>query len=262
MSRIEEFELSIAPLDEDPRKIWVYLPDSYDHTQKRYDVLYMFDGHNLFFDEVATYGKSWGMKDYLDANHIDLVVVGEDCNHKGNRRMDEYCPMLDDASAEWNNEKITPQGIETAEWFVNVLKKECEKRYRVYKTRKHIGIAGSSMGGLMACYMIAAHNDVFSKAACVSPAIYYCRKEMERLIASTEFAATRIYMDFGSEERKAKKDVVALVDTMLGFSHLFGEKGCNTYPNLVVNGTHSEASWETIVPVFLRYLYPELFQGE
>ena len=75
MSRVEEFTLDISPLTQSPRKIWVYLPNSYDSTKKKYDVLYMFDGHNLFYDEYATYGKSWGIKDFLDKNNIDLVVM-------------------------------------------------------------------------------------------------------------------------------------------------------------------------------------------
>ena len=75
MSRIEEFSLDISPLTQSPRKIWVYLPESYDHTKKKYDVLYMFDGHNVFFDQTATYGKCWGMKEYLEEHHVPLIVV-------------------------------------------------------------------------------------------------------------------------------------------------------------------------------------------
>lgn len=259
MSRIEEFTLDISPLTESDRKIWVYLPDSYDRTKKKYDVLYMFDGHNLFSDQTATYGKSWGMKEFLDENHIDLVVIGQDCNHTGEKRMDEYCPM-EAAKAPWNALQITPEGHITAKWFAEVLKPECEKRYRIFRDRKHVGIGGSSMGGLMAEYMITAYNHVYSKAACVSPATYYCFKPLKKLIGETDFAETRIYMDLGSEESPDKEALVFRTDMMLVMNHLYSEKGCSTYPHLVVNGTHSEASWETIVPVFLEYLYPGLFK--
>ena len=47
---------------EKPRKAYIYLPEDYEkNTDKRYPVMYMFDGHNVFGDEDATYGKSWGM---------------------------------------------------------------------------------------------------------------------------------------------------------------------------------------------------------
>ena len=51
----------------DNRRIHLYLPDNYDQSDERYAVLYMFDGHNLFFDQDATFGKSLGLKEFLDA---------------------------------------------------------------------------------------------------------------------------------------------------------------------------------------------------
>ena len=53
----------------------------------------MFDGHNVFFDEDATFGKSWGMKEYLDNHPRDLIVVGIECNDEGWRRLNEYSPV-------------------------------------------------------------------------------------------------------------------------------------------------------------------------
>ena len=54
---IEPFNLS--------RMLHIYIPDEIKKGE-RFPVLYMFDGHNLFFDEDATYGKSWGIKNFLD----------------------------------------------------------------------------------------------------------------------------------------------------------------------------------------------------
>ena len=55
------------------RSAYVYLPESYGWDEcRRYPVLYMFDGHNVFFDQDATYGKSWGMKEYLDRTQTQL----------------------------------------------------------------------------------------------------------------------------------------------------------------------------------------------
>ena len=78
-------ETWITPLDE-ARTIHLYIPDGLMPGQK-VPVLYMFDGHNLFVDEEATYGKSWGLKDYLEQTRLPLVVVGLECNHEGNRRL-------------------------------------------------------------------------------------------------------------------------------------------------------------------------------
>ena len=89
MGKIEKFTLPIEPLHQSPRKVWVYLPDSYDTSKKKYPVLYMFDGHNLFYNKTATYGKCWGIKKYLDKQKLDIVIIGQDCNHIGDERLDE-----------------------------------------------------------------------------------------------------------------------------------------------------------------------------
>ena len=64
---IKKWNVTIPKLSGDKsRKAYIYLPDSYEKdTTKHYPVMYMFDGHNVFFDEDATYGKSWGMYKYL-----------------------------------------------------------------------------------------------------------------------------------------------------------------------------------------------------
>ena len=71
------------------RVINIYLPNDYNERRKKYPVLYMFDGHNLFFDEEAAFGKSWGMKEYLEDNDTQLIVVGIQCSFEGNERMSE-----------------------------------------------------------------------------------------------------------------------------------------------------------------------------
>ena len=65
---VEKWEVTLPELTGDePRRAYVYLPkEAEEDPKKRFPVLYMFDGHNVFFDEDATYGKCWGMKEFLD----------------------------------------------------------------------------------------------------------------------------------------------------------------------------------------------------
>ena len=58
------------------RPLHIYLPEGYGKTEKRYPVMYFFDGHNLFFDTDATYGKCWGLKEFLDKWDRKLILVG------------------------------------------------------------------------------------------------------------------------------------------------------------------------------------------
>ena len=260
MGKVETFELEI-PFSQSPRTIWIYLPDSYETSRKKYDVLYMFDGHNLFFDETATYGKCWGIKKFLDETNADLIVVGQDCNHRGNRRLAEYCPYTPVETELESIPKFRASGKTTAKWFAEVLKPETEKRYRVYKDRSHVGIAGSSMGGLMSEYMIAKYNDVYSKAACVSPSTFFCYEDLKKEIRKTDFHKnTKVYIDQGSQEEHGKRLFIDAMTYMLKMNRLYSEKGVLTYPHLTPGGHHTESDWEKVVPVFLSFLYPDVFE--
>ena len=258
MGKIEKFTLPIEPLHQSPRKVWVYLPDSYATSKKKYPVLYMFDGHNLFYNKTATYGKCWGIKKYLDKQNLDIVIIGQDCNHIGDERLDEYCPFT--AEKTFAGIQIQSCGQITGKWFIEKLLPYCQKRYRIHTDRKHVGIAGSSMGGIMSEFMISEYNDYFSKAGCVSPANIFNYHVLCNHIQKKKFKETRIYLDFGSDEERTKKGLVRELDMLLNINHLYTQGGCVTYPNLVVNGTHSEESWEGIFPIMLEFLFPELYK--
>ena len=83
------------------RRLHIYLPDDYHKSEERYPVMYFFDGHNLFFNEDATYGKSWGFKEFLEGWNRKMIIVGMECSHEGNSRLIEYFPyeLLSDISA-------------------------------------------------------------------------------------------------------------------------------------------------------------------
>ena len=65
MIKVEKIRIPTLPTKK-PRRLYIYTPRGYAKSEKRYPVLYMFDGHNVFYDSHATYGKSWGMKEYLE----------------------------------------------------------------------------------------------------------------------------------------------------------------------------------------------------
>ena len=88
---IVEKELFMSKLNE-TRKIFIYLPDDYETSNKQYPVLYAFDGHNIFLDAHATYGKAIHIQQHIEKLGIDMIVVGQECSHVGNNRLKEYAP--------------------------------------------------------------------------------------------------------------------------------------------------------------------------
>ena len=132
-----------APNGPETRWAYVYLPDSYfEDPDKRYPVLYMFDGHNLFYDEEASYGKSWGLENYMDQTGTELIIAAVECNHDPDfGRLKEYAPFdYDDPVAG----PIPGYGKVTMDWYVKKFKREIDRRYRTLPDRRHTFISGSS----------------------------------------------------------------------------------------------------------------------
>ena len=177
-----KWDITIPQLSGDQvRRAYVYLPESYtQEPEKRYPVMYLFDGHNIFFDEDATYGTSWGMKDYMDESGKQLILVGIECNYVGNGRLEEYSPVTFE-----NSElgKIKGRGKHYMHWLINDLKPYIDSTYRTLPDRCNTLIAGSSMGGLMALYAATTFNHIFQRAACLSPSLWVAPGKMLELIA-------------------------------------------------------------------------------
>ncbi len=248
---IEKHTLTLPErLSDKPRRLYVYLPDSYvKETSRRYPVLYMFDGQNVFFDEDAAFGKSWGMGDYLCRTQKELIVVAVECYPDGTGRLREYSPMnFEDGTLG----KIRGKGKTFMEYLVKTLKPDIDRRYRTIPDRDHTILAGSSMGGLMALYGVAAYNRVFRRAACLSPSLWVNPGGILELVARAGMGSdTCVYMDYGSEEMG---NHAANAQALLSMAQLLLAKRVNLTLRVVPGGTHCEASWEKQIPIFMDCL--------
>lgn len=244
---LDKFEVTLPALTGDePRFAYVYCPD----RPGKFPVLYMFDGHNVFFDEDATYGKSWGMLEYLEENDVPLIVAAVECNHSpDNGRLSEYSPF-----SFYNRQvgHIVGRGKKTMDWMVREFKPFIDANYPTLKGRNNTFIAGSSMGGLMSLYAITKYNTRFSKAACLSPSIWVAANQLDALISSSNIRpGTVIYMDYGSNEMKNHP---AMEKRYRKVSSMLLEKGVWLTTRIVPRGNHSEASWEKQIPFFINTL--------
>ena len=231
------------------RTLHIYLPNDYDASAERYPVMYFFDGHNLFRDSDATYGKCWGLEAFLDGWQKKMIVVGMECGHEGRERLDEYCPY--DVRGGSLGE-IHGMGGKTMEWIVHEVKPWVDNAFRTYSFREATGIAGSSMGGLMALYAATAFNHVFRRAACLSPSLWVAPGKMLELIARAHIRRdTCIYLDYGAGEMF---NHAANAEALFSTSHLLMTKRVNLAFRIVPGGTHCEASWAKQVPIFMECL--------
>ena len=249
---IDVWNLTIPELTGDePRRAYAYVPDSWeaDHDL-RYPVLYMFDGHNVFFDEDATYGKSWGMGEYLDATETQIIVAAVECNHHpDNGRLSEYSPFTFRTP---QFKRVTGRGKLTMDWLTTTFKAEIDREFPTLPERENTFIAGSSMGGLMSLYALLEYNHIFSRAAALSPSLWVSGSKMEGLIrASRPAADTVLYMDYGSRELGNHSGMLRQLGKAAA---LLTEKRLLLDFRIIPDGEHCEASWERQIPFFMRTL--------
>jgi predicted alpha/beta superfamily hydrolase len=240
---------------DEPRRAYVYIPQwCLDNPSIRLPVLYMFDGHNVFFDEDATYGKSWGMERYMEETDTPLIIAAVECNRDANNgRLSEYAPF---SFRTPDFGYITGRGRLTMEWFVHSFKPYVDEHFPTLPDREHTFLSGSSMGGLMTLYGILAYNHVFSRGAALSPSVWFAPEKLTQLITRADIAPdTVLYMDYGSEEMPNHPDVRARFRKIVG--HLLDRQILLTC-RIIPGGDHSEASWERQIPYFMNTLLYEL----
>lgn len=152
------------------RKIWIYLPDSYATSNKKYPVIYMHDGQNLFNNSTSFAGE-WNVDETMDKlieeGNRESIIVGID--NGGRYRIEELTPFV-------NKEYGGGDGIKYLEFIVNILKPHIDNNFRTLKDRENTAIIGSSLGGLISFYGILKFKETFSKAGVMSPSFWFSDK--------------------------------------------------------------------------------------
>ena len=225
------------------RRVYVYLPTMYEaDPERRYPVLYMFDGQNVFFDADATYGKSWGVADYLDYTDTPLIVAAIECNAgANNERLVEYSPYRFDDPTYGH---FDGKGQATMSWFIHRFKPLIDQNFRTLPDRAHTFIGGSSMGGLMSLYGVTAHNETFSRAACLSPSVRFSFTEVKADIKKAKLApGTRVYISWGEREGNGRRALAQYTGKALEVTNLLTARGATVYPYCQLDGRHCEADW-------------------
>ncbi len=227
------------------RKIWIYLPSSYNKIKnKTYPVLYMHDAQNLFNERTAAFGAEWGVDECLDTLgpqlHKECIVVGID--NGGDKRITEYNPY-DDAKYGKG------EGKQYLEFIATTLKPYIDKNYRTEKDAQHTFIAGSSMGGLISLYALIEYPDVFGAAGIFSPA-FWLTPQLYTDVANAKWQKKyRIYFYAGEKESNT------MVRDMQRMFSIIKQKNCCEMQDITFPlGQHNEKYWRQEFPDFYRWL--------
>jgi len=161
-----------------PPRVTIWLPPGYDAGKRRYGVVYMHDGQNLFDRKRSNFDKVWA----ADASVLRMVaarkiapviIVGID--QPGDARYRQYFPqsLYAGASPKLRADiETSAKGPLTGDAYLRFLTDELkpmvDRDYRTRPDAAHTAVVGSSMGGLMSCYAFIERPKVFGRAGCVS----------------------------------------------------------------------------------------------
>lgn len=266
--RLHEFRSRVF---ENTRMLRVLVPGGYDapeNRERRYPVLYLNDGQNLFDSATSVLNPmEWRVdetvRDLTAAGRIPpLIVVGIDsAGRRG--RFREYFPYVDEYLSP---PEPHPQGTRYPEFLVDEVIPFVEARYRVRSQAARRGLGGSSAGALAAIYAVVKRPGVFGRLLVESPSIYVDDARILREATGVVSWPERIYVGAGTNEGgrpdcdPAATDEPELVRDVRRFERLLLDAGVEARRIKVTVApcaAHDESAWAERLPEALRFLYGE-----
>lgn len=238
-----------SPQLENERDVVVYLPPGYPAPGKRYPVVYMHDGQNLF-DDLTSFAGAWHVDEAMEhasRKGLEALVVG--IYNMGEERCDEYSPFVDAKSG-------GGRGDLYLDFIVETLKPIIDADFATNPTREATGIAGSSMGGLISIYALFRSSKTFGYAGAMSPAFWFADRAIYDFVEAAPHVSVRIYIDVGTREGNA------VLDDVRRMCELLRRKGYRNGQDLLCvvepGGHHREAAWARRLPTEIRFFLRHL----
>ncbi|OAV42988.1 alpha/beta hydrolase [Lewinella sp. 4G2] len=239
----EEFEI---PTLIRTRRVAALLPHDYHTSDKRYPVLYLQDGQNLF-DDYAPYG-SWGVDKQLASLTArgmgDLIVIAID--HAEAQRISEYIPNF-------NTRLGRGDGRQYVDFLAQHLKPYVDEHFRTRPEAEFTGIGGSSLGGLISIYAGIYYPQVYDRLMIFSPSLWVTPRIPFRMMKLTHKFRGKIYL-YGGEAESA-----TMVSNMKRFRKELEKQTNSTQVEFRVeidkHGQHNEARWGQEFPKAVEWLF-------
>jgi predicted alpha/beta superfamily hydrolase len=234
------------------RTVAVHLPPEYDlHPHRRYPVLYLHDGQNLFDAATAFAGVPWRCDETAEelartGEVTPLIQVGV---YNTPDRLKEYGPTRDghDQSAAYGR------------FLLEEVRPLVDAAYRTLTGPENTGVCGSSMGGLISLELARRHPDVFGRCAALSPSLWW---DGERLLHELgddpdQLSHCRVWLDMGTQEGPSSDGLPPMLRRARRMAfHLRHTPPHQFRYTEVAGGMHNEWAWAARYPDVLRFLFP------
>jgi predicted alpha/beta superfamily hydrolase len=228
------------------RTLRLYLPPGYAGGTRRYPVIYMHDGQNLF-DDATAYAGEWGVDEALDElaarTGFEAIVVGID--NGGERRMNELSP--------WPNQRHgAAEGEQYLRFVTEVVKPFVDRAWRTRPDAASTAIIGSSMGGLASLHAIHARPEVFGLAGVLSPSLWFSPAALAYVEERRLPPAARLFVYAGGREGDAMvRDALQLHDVLVRRLGSVERAAIE----VADDAEHNEAAWRAVFPRVVAWLY-------
>lgn len=244
---IERIDRVYSPQLDNERDLLVALPGGHASGEKRYPVIYMHDGQNLF-DPATSFAGSWNVDVAMAEVSLDglgAIVVG--IPNMGAERLNEYSPF--------EHPKLGGgKGDQYLDWLIDTVKPMIDERYYTIPDCEHTGIAGSSMGGLISLYAFFRYPDVFGFAGVLSPSLWLNEAKLFRFIENSSYSPGKLYLDVGDlEGERHVENALRLRDMLIEKGYRLGEDLMWVEEEF---GAHHESAWARRFREALPFLLP------
>jgi predicted alpha/beta superfamily hydrolase len=217
------------------RDLLVYLPPDYALSARRYPVIYMHDGQNLF-DQATSFAGEWHVDETLEAlapQGTAAIVVG--IPNGGEARIDEYSPYPERRVGRGG------RGRNYLDFLADSVKPLVDGLFRTLPEPQHTVIAGSSMGGLISLYGFFCRPETFGRCAALSPALWFGHASLVAYLRRAPRNPGIIALDVGTAEGEPTLAQVRAMKALLA------EKGYRPGETLLYRedegAGHNEAAW-------------------
>lgn len=244
------------------RRIWIYLPEDYAESDKRYPVLYMQDGQHLF-DEATSQGRigpiEWGVDETIDQAKQKCIVVA--INHRR-----DYADREPEFYFHPNSRHPEVEGPAYLAFIVETLKPYIDERFRTLATNEYTAIAGSSLGGLISFYAGLHYPETFGIVGIFSPSFWMDEgnllADLRRLALRSAgnprspISAQKYYFYAGSQETRRKEDGTFVrmeedIEQAIEQLHRLGPSAIMHVTNPY--GRHGALYWREAFPAFYEW---------
>ncbi|MGH7937017.1 MAG: alpha/beta hydrolase [Chthoniobacterales bacterium] len=240
------------------RDVLVYLPTGYRRSpRRRYPVLYLHDGQNVFDAATSFGGVEWSADESAERlttqRLVEPLIIVAVAN-TGENRIHEYAPTRGVIDASAKRQKRSRGWLRKyGRFLIEELKPFIDREYRTRPEGEFTGLGGSSLGGLATLVLGLWFPKSFRRLAVMSPSIWWDDCAIYRIVDELrEKPQLKIWLDTGTNEPGWERARV-LRDRLV-------EKGWRLYDDLqyteVEGADHSEGAWAARFEAVLRFLYP------